>query len=40
MHMHGVIYTLLDKNTLITEWFLYNDGKEVSKVVFELKRKK
>jgi len=40
MHMHGVTYTFVDRDTLKAEWTHYMDGKEAGTVVFELKRKK
>jgi hypothetical protein len=40
MHMHDATFTFVDKDTLKTEWTLYNDGKPAGKAVFELKRKK
>jgi hypothetical protein len=40
MHMHTVTYTFVDKDTLKSEWTLFNDGKEAGKAIFELKRKK
>ena len=40
MHMHNVTFTFVDKDTLKTEWTLFNDGKASGKAIFELKRKK
>jgi hypothetical protein len=40
MHMHEATFTFVDKDTLKTEWTLYQDGKAGHKVTFELKRKK
>ncbi len=40
MYMHDVTYTLVDDDTLRSEWTHYNDGKPSGRVVFELKRKK
>jgi hypothetical protein len=40
MYMHDVTFTFVDKDTLKTEWTNFNDGKEMGKAVFELKRKK
>jgi hypothetical protein len=39
-HMHSVTYAFVDKDTLMTEWTHYMDGKEAGKAVFTLKRKK
>ena len=39
-HMHAVTFTFIDKDTLKTEWKHFADGKEVSTMVFDLKRKK
>jgi hypothetical protein len=39
-HMHSVTFTFVDKDTLMTEWTHYVDGKEAGKAVFTLKRKK
>jgi hypothetical protein len=40
MYMHNVTFTFADKDTLKTEWTLFNDGKESERTVFEMKRKK
>jgi hypothetical protein len=40
MYMHDVTYTLIDNDTLRSEWTHYQDGKDSGRVVFELKRKK
>jgi len=40
MHMHEATYKFVDKDTLQTEWVLFQGGKAAEKVVFELKRKK
>jgi hypothetical protein len=40
MHMHGVIYTLIDKDTLKAEWASCQDGKVNGHAIFEFKRKK
>jgi len=40
MHMHEVVFTFIDKDTLKTEWTNYNEGKAAGTAVFELKRKK
>ncbi len=40
MHMHDVVFTFIDKDTLKTEWTNYNDGKPAGNAVFNLKRKK
>src|SRR5262245_34363237 len=40
MYMHDVTYTFVDKDTIKTEWTLFNEGKAAGKSVFELKRKK
>lgn len=40
MHMHSVVFTFVDKDTLKTEWTLHNEGKPAGKAIFELKRKK
>jgi hypothetical protein len=40
MHMHDATFTFVDKDTLKTEWTLYQDGKPGGKVVVEFKRKK
>jgi hypothetical protein len=39
-HMHDATYTFVDRDTLRSEWTLYNEGKAASQFVFELKRKK
>jgi hypothetical protein len=39
-YMRNVSYTFADKDTLVTEWTNYNDGKEAGKAVFKLTRKK
>ena len=39
-HMHEATYTFVDKDTLKSEWTLYNDGKDAGHVAIELKRKK
>jgi hypothetical protein len=39
-HMHSVVYTLVDKDTLKADWTFYNNGKEEQTMTFELKRKK
>jgi hypothetical protein len=39
MHMHGVVYTFVDDDTLRAEWSHYVDGKEAGTAVLELKRK-
>jgi hypothetical protein len=38
-HMHAVTFTFIDKDTLKTEWKHFADGKEISTMVFDLKRK-
>jgi hypothetical protein len=40
MHMHDVTFTFVDKDTLKTEWVLYDEGKKTTTAVFDLKRKK
>ncbi len=40
VHMHAVVFTFVDKDTLKAEWSHYADGKEAGKAIFELKRKK
>jgi len=40
MHMHGVTYTFVDRDTLRADWTLYRDGKKAGTVVFEVKRQK
>ena len=40
MHMHSVVYTLVDKDTLKAEWTNYVDGKKAGTAVFEFKRAK
>jgi hypothetical protein len=40
MHMHNVTYTLINKDTLKTEWTNYDEGKPAGQVVFELKLKR
>ena len=40
MYMHDVTYTLVDNDTLRSEWTHYQEGKDSGRVVFELKRKK
>jgi hypothetical protein len=40
MHMHDVVFTFIDQDTLKTEWTNYNDGKPAGTAVFNLKRKK
>ena len=40
MYMRSVTFTFVNKDTLKTEWTNYNDGKEMGKAIFELKRKK
>jgi hypothetical protein len=39
-HMHEATYTFVDRDTLRSEWTLYNEGKAASQIVLELKRKK
>jgi hypothetical protein len=39
-HMHEATYTFVDKDTLKSEWTLYNEGKAANQIVIELKRKK
>jgi hypothetical protein len=39
-HMHQATYTFVDKDTLKSEWTLYNEGKPAAQVVLNLKRKK
>jgi hypothetical protein len=39
-HMHEATYTFVDRDTLRSEWTLYNEGKAAGRFVFELKRKK
>jgi hypothetical protein len=39
-HMHEVTYTFVDKDTLKSEWTLYDNGKTTATVVMELKRVK
>lgn len=38
--MHDVTFTFVDKDTLMTEWTHFTDGKASGTVTFELKRKK
>jgi hypothetical protein len=38
--MHSATFTFADRDTLQTEWTLYQDGKEAGRAVFSLKRKK
>jgi hypothetical protein len=38
--MHSVTFTFVDKDTLMTEWTHYVDGKDAGKAVFTLKRKR
>jgi len=40
MYMHNVTFTFVNKDTLKTDWTLYNDGKAAETTVFEMKRKK
>src|SRR5262245_49395135 len=40
MHMRNVTFNFVDKDTLVTEWTNYDQGKEAGKAVFTLKRKK
>lgn len=40
MHMRNVTFTFVDKDTLVTEWTNYDQGKEAGKAIFTLKRKK
>jgi hypothetical protein len=40
MHMHDVVYTFPDKDTLLAVWTNYKDGKKGETATFELKRKK
>ena len=39
-HMHEATYTFVDRDTLRSEWTLYNEGKAAAQVVLQLKRKK
>ena len=39
-HMHDVTYTLVDPNTLRSEWTYYHEGKASGKDTIELKRKR
>jgi hypothetical protein len=39
-HMHDATYTFVDRDTLKSEWTLYNEGKAAGQVAFELKRQK
>jgi hypothetical protein len=39
-HMHEATYTFVDRDTLRSEWVLFNEGKAAARVNFELKRKK
>ena len=39
-HMHNATYTCVDRDTLRSEWTLYNEGKAVNQIAFELKRTK
>jgi hypothetical protein len=39
-HMHDATYTFVDKDTLRSEWTLFDEGKAARHVVFEFKRKK
>jgi hypothetical protein len=39
-HMHNATYTFVDKDTLKSEWTLFDEGKASGHVVFELKRSK
>jgi len=38
-HMHNVTYTFVDKDTLKSEWTMYDKGKATGTVTFLLKRK-
>jgi hypothetical protein len=38
--MRTVTFTFVDRDTLRTEWTLFQDGKEAHRAVFDLKRKK
>jgi hypothetical protein len=40
MHMHSVVFTFVDNDTLKTVWTNYMDGKKAGTATFELKRKK
>jgi hypothetical protein len=40
MHMHSVVYTLIDKDTLTADWTSYMDGKKAGTAHFTFKRKK
>ena len=40
MCMRNATFTFVDNDTLKSEWSLFQDGKELDKAVFELKRKK
>src|SRR5271166_1359801 len=40
MHMHSVVYTLVDKDTLKADWTHFVDGKNAGMANIELKRKK
>ena len=40
MCMRSVTFTFVDKDTIKTEWTMFQDGKESERTVFELKRKK
>jgi hypothetical protein len=39
-HMHEATYTFVDRDTLKSEWTLYNEGKAAGQVAFVLKRQK
>jgi hypothetical protein len=39
-HMHDATYTFVDRDTLRSEWTLYNEGKAAGRFAFELKRQK
>jgi hypothetical protein len=39
-HMHEASYTFVDRDTLRSDWTLYNEGKPAAHVVLELKRQK
>jgi hypothetical protein len=40
MHMHSVVYTFVDHDTLKADWTNFVDGKKGATALFELKRKK
>jgi hypothetical protein len=40
MYMHDVTYTIVNKDTIKSEWTHYSDGKDSGHVALEMKRKK